>query len=138
MDWCCLLETNDNVYWRQMILSCILDFNNSIVLLHVCSNDLNNEVDNKMNKTFYKSVGGHCGRDRNYLCNLCLSPLMLVWILIMMRCTTLYDKVCQWLVTGLWFSPGSPVSNTNKTDCHDITEILLKVVLNTTKQTNIN
>lgn len=78
MDWCCLLETNDNVYWRQMILSCILDFNNSIVLLHVCSNDLNNEVDNKMNKTFYKSVGGHCGRDRNYLCNLCLSPLMLV------------------------------------------------------------
>jgi hypothetical protein len=27
-------------------------------------------------------------------------------------------------------------SSTNKTDCHDITEILLKVALNTTKQTN--
>jgi hypothetical protein len=26
---------------------------------------------------------------------------------------------------------GIPVSSTNKTDCHDITEILLKVVLNT-------
>jgi hypothetical protein len=30
-----------------------------------------------------------------------------------------------------WFSLGTPVSSTNKTDCHDITEILLKVALNT-------
>ena len=30
-----------------------------------------------------------------------------------------------------WFSPGTLVSSTNKTDCHDITEILLKVALNT-------
>jgi hypothetical protein len=29
------------------------------------------------------------------------------------------------------FSPGTPVSSTNKTDRHDITEILLKVALNT-------
>jgi hypothetical protein len=33
--------------------------------------------------------------------------------------------VYQWLVTGQWFSPDTPVSSTNKTDCHDITEILL-------------
>jgi hypothetical protein len=39
-------------------------------------------------------------------------------------------------VTGLWFSPGTPVSSTNRTDSHDITEILLKVALNTIKQTN--
>jgi hypothetical protein len=26
----------------------------------------------------------------------------------------------------MWFSPGTPVSSTNKTDCHNITEILLK------------
>jgi hypothetical protein len=45
--------------------------------------------------------------------------------------TTLCDKACQ------WFSPGTPVSSTNKTDCHDITEILLKVALNTIKQTYI-
>jgi len=54
--------------------------------------------------------------------------------------TTLCDKVCQWLATGRWFSPGPPVSSTNKTDRHDITEILLKVALNTiqtNKQTNI-
>jgi len=49
--------------------------------------------------------------------------------------TTLCDKVCQLLATGRWFSSGTPVSSTNKTNCHDITEILLKVALNTIKQT---
>jgi hypothetical protein len=34
------------------------------------------------------------------------------------------------------FSPGAPVSSTNKTDRHDVTEVLLKVALNTIKQTN--
>ena len=34
------------------------------------------------------------------------------------------------------FSAGPPVSSTNKTDRHDIAEILLKVALNTIKQTN--
>ena len=29
------------------------------------------------------------------------------------------------------FSLGTPVSTTNKTDCHDITEILFRVALNT-------
>ena len=38
-------------------------------------------------------------------------------------------------MTGQWFSPGNPVSSTNKTDRHDITEILLEVTLNTIKQT---
>ena len=45
-------------------------------------------------------------------------------------------KVCQWLAIGKWFSSGSPVSSTNKTDRHDITEILLKVALNIINQTN--
>jgi hypothetical protein len=45
--------------------------------------------------------------------------------------TTLCDKVCQWLATGRWFSLDTPVSSTNKTDSHDITEIWLKVALNT-------
>ena len=43
--------------------------------------------------------------------------------------TTLCEKVCQWLATSRWFSPSNPVSFTNKTDCNDITEILLKVAL---------
>jgi hypothetical protein len=63
-----------------------------------------------------------------YLCNQCLSPLMLwVWISIRAWCTTLCDKVCQWLPTGRWFSPGPQVSSTNKTDRRDIAEIMLKV-----------
>jgi len=33
-------------------------------------------------------------------------------------------------VTGWWFSPGTPVSSTNKIDRQDITDILLKVALN--------
>ena len=40
-------------------------------------------------------------------------------------------KVYQLLATGRWFSPGTPISPTTKTDCHDITEKLLKVALNT-------
>ena len=43
--------------------------------------------------------------------------------------TTLCDWVCQWLAAGRLFSPGNLVSFINKTDCHNITEILLKVAL---------
>ena len=67
----------------------------------------------------------------NYLCNQCLSPLTLSVRIQLWRCalaTTLCDKVCQWLATGLWFSPGTLVSSTNKTDLHDITEILLNTM----------
>jgi len=46
----------------------------------------------------------------------------------------LCDIVCQLLVIGRWFSPDTTVSSTNKTDCHDITEILLKEVFNTINQ----
>jgi len=33
-------------------------------------------------------------------------------------------------MTGQWFTLGTPVSTTNKTDLHDIAKILLKVALN--------
>ena len=45
--------------------------------------------------------------------------------------TTLYDKVCQWLAAGRWFSQGTPVAFTNKTYHHNITEMQMKVALNT-------
>ena len=32
---------------------------------------------------------------------------------------------------GLWFPPGTPICTINKTDGHKITEIFLKVALNT-------
>ena len=76
-----------------------------------------------------------------YLCNQCLSPLTL-WVQISLgRCildTTLCDKVCKWLAAGPWFYLCTPVSSTNKTDRHDITEILLKVALNTITTTIIS
>ena len=60
----------------------------------------------------------------NYLCHQYISPLTFwVWILSGVLDTALYDKVYQWLAAGQWFSPGTPVSSTNKTDRHDIAEI---------------
>ena len=71
----------------------------------------------------------------DYLCNQCLLPLTFR-VRIQLRPglldTTLCDKVCQWLATNLWFSPGTIVSSTNKTHRHDMTEILLKMALITT------
>ena len=62
-----------------------------------------------------------------------------MWVRIPLRWgvldTTLCDIVCKWLAAGLWFSLGTLVSFTNKTDRNDITEILLKVALNTITQT---
>jgi hypothetical protein len=72
-------------------------------------------------------------------CNQCLSPLTVQVRTPLRRGvldTILCDKVCQWLATGRWSSLGFPVSSTNKTYRHAITEILLKVTLNTIKLTN--
>jgi hypothetical protein len=71
----------------------------------------------------------YCSWMYNYLSNECLSSR----ISIRARGSTLCDKVYQRLATCRWFSTGHPVSSTNKTDRHDIAEILLKVTLNTTK-----
>ena len=67
----------------------------------------------------------------NYICNHCLSPLQFEpssWLGV--PDTTLCDKSCQGLATGRWFFP---VSSTDKTDRHDIIELLLKVTLCTIK-----
>ena len=92
---------------------------------------------------YLTNTGDCCGRDRmvvrfttTYRCNQCPSPLML-WFRISIRARcTLCDKVCQWLATGRWCYPGPLVSSTNKTNHHDITEILLKVALNSINQLN--
>ena len=46
--------------------------------------------------------------------------------------------VIKFSVTGWWFSPTTPVSSTNITDRQDITEIELKVALNTINKTQPN
>jgi hypothetical protein len=89
--------------------------------------------------TYFLCLRGRHGSERmavGFITTYVISAYQLtLWIRIPFRWgvldTTLCDKVCLWLATGRWFSPGTLVSSTNKTDWHDITEILLKVVLNT-------
>jgi hypothetical protein len=48
-----------------------------------------------------------------------------------MNRAAIQDNFYIFLAAGRWFSPGTPVSSTNKTDRYDISEILFKVALNT-------
>jgi hypothetical protein len=87
----------------------------------------------------------YCSWIYNYLCNQWLSLIKFsVRTPLMARCTRYNikwssDKVCQWLPASRRFSPaifsGYSASSTNKTDRHDITEILSKMALNTINQT---
>ena len=103
---------------KHIILSSIL----LVVFLDLCTN---------WGPPWSWSYGGWVS---NYLCNLCLS-LLTLWVRTLLRRgvldTILCDNVCQWLVAGGWFSPGTPVSSTYKTDRNNINEVLLKVALNT-------
>ena len=75
----------------------------------------------------------------NYLCNRCSSPLMLcVRLSIRAWSTTLCDIVCQWLATCRWFSPGTSVSSTNKTDRHDINIVEISVKHHKTKPNHLS
>jgi hypothetical protein len=47
------------------------------------------------------------------------------------KITQLVDNIPLSCEFEFWFSPDTLVSATNKTDLHDITEILLKVAFNT-------
>ena len=69
-----------------------------------------------------------CMSDQHVLTN--------VWVRIPFRRDIQHYVInfCQWLAAVRWFSLVTPVSSTNKTDCHDITEIFLKVALNTINQ----
>ena len=78
------------------------------------------------------------GRDRLVVAFTTTCAITKVWVLRGVLDTILCNNVCQWLVAGRWFSPDTPGSSANKTDRHDITELLLKVALNTIKNLNQN
>jgi hypothetical protein len=61
----------------------------------------------------------------------CLFVLIILAITLALLDKTLCDQVSQRLAVCRWFSPGTPISATNKTDHRHITEILLKVGFNT-------
>jgi hypothetical protein len=75
----------------------------------------------------------------NYQCNQSLSPLML-WVRTPLRWgilnTTLCDKSLSVTCGRSVVFSGYAGFTINKTDCHDITEILLKVALNTKTKPN--
>ena len=85
-----------------------------------------------------------CCRNYGKQCNICLKCLITNLYEINVRITlrrgvldtTLCDNFCQWLAADR-FSHGTPDSSTNKTERNDITEIVLKVALNTINQTLI-
>ena len=60
---------------------------------------------------------------------------LMLWVWIPLRGgvldTIFCDKVCQLLAAGRWFYSDTSVPSINKTDHHNIAEILLKVALNT-------
>jgi hypothetical protein len=68
-----------------------------------------------------------------FLLNKCLYTVSFqVFVVIIVAIGTgTFCAIVSILTGTLWFSLGTPVSSTNKTDRHDITEILLKVALNT-------
>ena len=51
--------------------------------------------------------------------------------------TTSCDKVCQWLATGQWFSPGTLVCSAKKTVRHNITNTINQPNQRTIKMLNI-
>jgi hypothetical protein len=115
--FCCFFLVLVYTCWFSNIMSCVYNICYNINLLK------------KTSFVFYSAY-----QLQNLLQNQCLSPLTL-WVRTPFRrgrvLNTLCDKVCQWPATDWWFSPGTPVSSNNKTDLHDVTEILLKVELNT-------
>ena len=117
----------DFVFWHLKCLFYTVYCSKTLTVVQIYFNvSVLHEATNKKKR-------GCCGRDRIVVgfttnCNQCLSSLNL-WVWTPFRRgvldTTLCDTVCQWLSTGWWFSPGTPVSSTNKTYHDDITEILL-------------
>ena len=71
-----------------------------------------------------------------YVCIICNEWNLWVRISLRARCATLCNKVCY--CAGRWFSPGTPVSSTNKTDRHDVTENIVESGVNHQKNLNPN
>ena len=137
------LQDITTLFLNIIYLGQIKQTENSVLYLHTCQQfNYNNNILYFfcIDLRFSSSARGHRGRDHmvvgfitTYVFN--AYHHLTLWVRTLLRPgvldTILCDKVCQWLATGQWFPPGTPVSSINKTRHHDITEIVLKVVLNT-------
>jgi hypothetical protein len=72
---------------------------------------------------FYSIAHASTGFEFEFWCLTSLSAIF--------QLSTASDKDDQLLAQAWWFSPGTLPSSTTKIGCHDIAEILLKVMLNT-------
>jgi hypothetical protein len=54
------------------------------------------------------------------ICKYSISRKSLKLYHIMLYQVHLTSYFCQWLAVDRWFSPGTQVSSTNKTECHDV------------------
>ena len=92
-----------------------------------------------INKKFKKETDGRRGNDRMVVGFTCAICAYHHWCREFEsrsgRDVQHYVIKFVWLAAVLLFSLDTPASSTNKTDCHNITEILLKVALNTINQT---
>ena len=120
---CCVLYTT---YMIQFYLWLAVDLKFSPSNL-ISSTNNTDPKDVHVNEIFFK---------------VCLSTYNPLDLQLPMQLVSITSKVvslkpvhfCQWLAIDRWFSPGTLVSSINKIDCHDITEILSKVALNTIHQ----
>jgi hypothetical protein len=119
--------TTNNVIWNTNHCLKCLKFHYLCLLYFSPSNV---PLKSPMDIAKYLTTDGSCKCGLECPCNQCLSPLKLwVWIVLMVRCTR-YNIIK--FVSDLWQVGGFlRFPSPKKTDCHDITEILLKVALNT-------
>jgi hypothetical protein len=108
---------------NKQVESCFLNHNSSI---HFCCTDsllMTHRCGFSLSIIIWRIGGGGlrflCSGTQKFSWRPCLLPQML-WVRMSprARCTILCDKVCQWLATGRWFSPGPLVSFTYKNDRH--------------------
>jgi hypothetical protein len=98
-DFCFVLDHLNTLSWKFIVLDMSI-FSLSLLVLHAYGRSI------KYNFLFLELLANNHSLYKTS---------------IRARCTTLCDKVCQWLATGWWFYQDS---STNKSDCHDITEIV--------------
>ena len=119
-----LILSNDRLH-NMCIMICVCNYHCEIVIhsnffIYICIKHITYFVKwRAMLSTFYysKRVRGAV-RSWSYLSYQFLAAIR---IPLMGRCTgsILCDEVCQWLATSWWFSSGTPVSSTYKTDRHN-------------------
>ena len=112
-----MYKHNDQLFLFLVLNTLCREDKRIIILVWRCTDS---SIVSLMYQCTTDQVRGHRGRDR-----------MVFGFTTTYAISAYHHWCCEFVST-----PGTTVSPTNKTDRHDISEILLKVALNTIKQTN--